>query len=263
MSGNQFDIYARWGVREDPPERLGQRMLRSLDALPKLNPLFEHWWMTDHSLTLDDLQNLEPGQGGFPLDEVRSRMAEIVERGVKKADDGDPTPLLGYGMSALNSPISSSKSVCLMVSGGDSVNEWGSRWATFSTEYGEFPDPSIVAYPVFKGALLTIVSCWNPGYAQAYSSDLMKLWNKPYRFHLELSWMTYLSEPQACRIVLPSNVLIERTDDGGVLMIAAEETFDVSNPKHVAAARSMRDAFAPLNDEWEQEWKNRWSKGSA
>src|SRR5580658_449855 len=123
MSGNQFDIYARWGVREDPPERLGQRMLRSLDALPKLNPLFEHWWMTDHSLTLDDLQNLEPGQGGFPLDEVRSRMAEIVERGVKKADDGDPTPLLGYGMSALNSPISSSKSVCLMVSGGDSVNE--------------------------------------------------------------------------------------------------------------------------------------------
>lgn len=260
MRGNKFNIYGGWGMREDTSEMLGQRMLRSLDALSGLNPLFEHWWMVNHSLTLDDFENLEPGQGGFPLEDVRSRMAEIVELGVKKADDGDPTPLLGYGMSALNSPISSSKSVCLMVSGGDSVNEWGSRWATFSTEYGEFPDPSIVAYPVFKGALLTIVSCWNPDYVQAYSSDIMKLWSKP-RAYLELSWMTYLSEPQSRRIVLPSDLLIERTGDGGVLMIAAEETFDVSNPKHVAAAKSMRDAFSPLNDEWEQKWKSRWSKG--
>ena len=33
----------------------------------------------------------------------------------------------------------------------------------------------------------------------------------------------------------------------GLLLIAAEETFDVSNPNHMAAAQSIADALEPLN----------------
>jgi hypothetical protein len=31
-------------------------------------------------------------------------------------------------------------------------------------------------------------------------------------------------------------------------MIAAKETLDAENPAHMAAARAMRDALAPIND---------------
>jgi hypothetical protein len=35
---------------------------------------------------------------------------------------------------------------------------------------------------------------------------------------------------------------------GGLLLIAAEETFDTANPRHMAAARAIREALTPLND---------------
>jgi hypothetical protein len=53
--------------------------------------------------------------------------------------------------------------------------------------------------------------------------------------------------------------LIERTRDGGLLMIAAEETFDIANPDHVARARSIVNALAPLNaEEAERQTKRGW-----
>jgi len=64
-----------------------------------------------------------------------------------------------------------------------------------------------------------------------------------------LSWMVYLSAPLARRITVPSDVIVEQLADGGLIMIAAEETFDAANPKHLARARSILNALEPLNAE--------------
>lgn len=72
--------------------------------------------------------------------------------------------------------------------------------------------------------------------------------------------MTYLPPSLAAQIRPPTDVVIERTVDGGLLMIAAEETFGVANPKHLAGARSIFQAVAPLNAEYEKLWAARWPK---
>jgi hypothetical protein len=42
-------------------------------------------------------------------------------------------------------------------------------------------------------------------------------------------------------------VIVERLANGGLLMLATTQTFDVENPVHMAAARAMAAAIAPLN----------------
>lgn len=45
----------------------------------------------------------------------------------------------------------------------------------------------------------------------------------------------------------PAPVIVERLANGGLLMSATTQTFDVENPAHMAAAREIAAAIAPLN----------------
>jgi hypothetical protein len=105
---------------------------------------------------------------------------------------------------------------------------------------------------------LAIVSSWDVDYAVVYSHDLAQLWTDGHPF-CDLSWMVYLSGPLVRRIKIPTDVVLERTHDDGLLMIAAEETFDVANPQHLAGAHSILNALAPLNaEEAERQAKRGW-----
>jgi hypothetical protein len=57
----------------------------------------------------------------------------------------------------------------------------------------------------------------------------------------------YLCPWLAQEITPSSTVLSEHLPNGGLLMTATMETFDVDNPAHLAAARDMAGAMAPLN----------------
>lgn len=41
---------------------------------------------------------------------------------------------------------------------------------------------------------------------------------------------------------------------GGLYLIATEERFDIANPAHLAAARAISQALAPLNDPEDTRW---------
>jgi hypothetical protein len=49
------------------------------------------------------------------------------------------------------------------------------------------------------------------------------------------------------KITPPSTVLSEHLPNGGLLMSATTETFDIDNPAHLKAAQDMAAAMAPLN----------------
>jgi hypothetical protein len=76
---------------------------------------------------------------------------------------------------------------------------------------------------------------------------MMNAWDDP-SFEFDLSWLTYLSQPLASRIVPPEDTCVERMENGGLLFIATKEPFDVQNPIHMAAAVRIRDALGPIND---------------
>jgi len=275
MKANRFLIASSWEAREESPSQIGQRMLRSLDALTSVCPFFRPWWFADLSLSTDKMSEMmdegaPPEDFCISLDDVRDSMAEMVERGMVTDDSDEPDPGGGYSISAHNTMRTSPQSVGLRAHGGGRINKAypnaGLRYANFETAYGEPPDPAIVAYPVFRQVLLTIVSNWEVDYAQAYSHEIMDAWRPiPWRRYFDLSWMTYLSARLAKQITPPTDVLTERTPDGGLLMIAAEETFDVANPRHMAAARSIVKSLTPFNapaDDKDRSLIGNWPKGS-
>jgi hypothetical protein len=258
---NQFSISSSWEPRLDSAERLGQRTLQNLDVLERINPYFCNWNFLD--LRRDPREMTEDNVHEFlyPLDEMRGHMTAMVENGVRLNDDREPEPAGGYSVSVCTENPDPSLYVTLFARGGGVVDpRAGLRFAQFDTSRTVAPDRTIVSYPVFKAVLLSIVSAWDVRHAQAYSDDLSKMWNQPSKHFLDLAWMTYLEPALAQKVAPPRDVLVERTDDGGLLMIAAEETFDTANPAHMAAARSISKALAGVNAEEEKEWERLWPR---
>ncbi|MGH6838129.1 MAG: Imm52 family immunity protein [Methylocella sp.] len=114
------------------------------------------------------------------------------------------------------------------------------------TAHGFIPDPSVATYEIFKPALLAVVEAWDPVCAMSYPDALFKLVPGGTYFHE--SWIQYLCPSLATLVTPPSApVIVERLANGGLLMSATRQTFDVENPAHMAAARDMAASIAPLN----------------
>jgi hypothetical protein len=60
-------------------------------------------------------------------------------------------------------------------------------------------------------------------------------------FHIP--WLAYLSVPLAAGLELPPEILTERTPDGGLLMIAAEERLDPTDPEHLSRALILAETM--------------------
>jgi hypothetical protein len=71
--------------------------------------------------------------------------------------------------------------------------------------------------------------------------------------HFRAVWMQYLSAPLARSITPPTTSINEYLPNGGLMMSATTETFKVDNPSHVAVARAIAAATAPLNELYARE----------
>jgi hypothetical protein len=229
-----YSIRSEFSPQPESPAALGAKFLKTLDALSCVDSIFAHWMVNDvRALTMS------------PIAEARSRIAEIVQKNVKR-DDVGPDPNAGYNMSATtgtHDPRSMNISI-----------EAGGKWQggiVLEAGYVNVPsDPAIVTYPVFKAALRAIGAGWPATWGCA---SVFKLhYDKvplipgtplfPYsRFHI--TWLGYLSKPLIGGLVLPPDILTERTPDGGLLMIAAEERLEPKNPEHLRRARILAETM--------------------
>lgn len=249
MKGNRFKILLYWKSRKLTPEDIADLMLRSLDALSAICPFCENWWVVERGVPLEEIRT-------FPLEDVRSIMTKIVEQGVSRDDFGEPEPFGGYSVSAINNRgdgPASPRSVGFNVRGGGGMKTPRSGTAMLDTGYQQIPDPSIITYSNFKAILLALSAIFTPDYAFVTPVNLPSLLNP--RPFFGLTWMTYLSVPLASRIELPTSIKVETDPDGGVLMIAAEETFDIANAEHMAGARAIAQAVKPLNPPPPPPWR--------
>src|SRR5690242_15179529 len=102
-----YDITSYWGPRPEPPAALATRYLRTIEALSALDPAFGNWhFMSEGKGT--------PLQGLSHADVTR-----LVEEGVMTADDGTPTPQMGYTMGAGNGSKPARSSVNMSVNAGN------------------------------------------------------------------------------------------------------------------------------------------------
>lgn len=220
-------------VGAESSSTLGAKFLNSLDALNRIDPtIFTNWQIMDF-----------PASASIPLAAARPRIGAIVEANITRDDHDKPSPHYGYSCVAFTDNAAKSRNAALRIQAG------GKDKGHIMLETGSYkvaPDPSILTYPFFSAALLAINAIWSPPWscAQAFRVDYHEVplfagaALFPYsRFHIP--WIAYLSAPLAAGVVLPPEILSERTPNGGLLITATKERLDPTNPEHLRRARVL------------------------
>lgn len=249
----RYGIRSKLSAHPESPASIGAKLLNTLDALSRIDPIvFSNWQVMDY-----------PAVDSLPLAMARPRIAAIVDNNVSRDDFGKPEPDEGYSAGAYTGHGLSPRRMSLRINaGGTDAGETDLE----AGEYNMFPDSAIVKYAVFKAALHAINAIWPPAWACAYAfrSDFIKVPEDygagvqgyrlqslppvpsdptfPYSpFHI--TWLAYLSAPLAADVKLLPEIKTERTPDGGLLMIAAEQRLEPTDPEHLRRARILADTM--------------------
>ncbi|MGH6823210.1 MAG: Imm52 family immunity protein, partial [Methylocella sp.] len=218
--------------RAETPEALAARFVRTIDSLQEIDPVFALW----------TCGSKRPKK----FETMRDRYAEEVAEGLTKDDWGEPEPIWGYWFGALTRGQPRDRSFSLSVHAGSTYPHPFANDITFLTPDNSIPDPTVITYEIFKRALLAIVEAWDPVCCAAYPLQILNLVEKGLYFHE--TWIQYLCPWLAALVTPPpAPVIAEHLANGGLLMAATAQTFDVENPAHMAAARAIAAAIAPLN----------------
>jgi hypothetical protein len=213
---------------------LATKFSRLIDRLADINPVFSDWiWLGD---------NKQP----ILFASIRTHLAEKIAAAIVRGDYGEPEPIDGYSFGALNSLNETPRLLSLSVHAGSwAKSSVYSNTAEIGTDWYVQPDPAILTFEIFKAALLALAESFEATFCVAFSGDLADLWPGGRKFRF--GWINYVSPRFAPLITPPKTALVEYRPNGGLLMAATDETFITANPKHLAVARDIEAAIAPLN----------------
>ena len=139
----QYSIRAELPAHTENPASLGARSLDTLDALGRVDPsIFDDWQIVDL-----------PAVESFPLADAQPHVAAIIGNNVKRNDADEPDSHRGYSAIAFTGEGRGPRTIGFDVTAGGIVD--GSAFLR-TGGYKVAPDPAILTYPLFKGALLAI-----------------------------------------------------------------------------------------------------------
>lgn len=236
MSEFSFAIHAGWAVDAETPATIGAKSIHTLDMLGELGATFQGWYVVDAA------------ERSIPLGETRGQITKLVEDHVSRDDFGFAQPNEGYTVwattcDAPNVPLD--RSMNMMITAG-AVR--GNKLTLKAGWYLADPDPAMVTYGAFRSALVMMGAIWPCPWLNAYVfSD--SYWTTspvpgapPFPYSLfHMAWMSYLSAPLAKGLAPPPELIAEPTPGGGMLLIAAEERLDPSDPEHLRRSHMLAD----------------------
>jgi len=230
---NGISVRALWERRAETPEALAARFVQTIDRFQRINSIFALW----------SCVSKRPKK----FETVRDHFAEEVAAGLTKDDWGEPDSINGYWFSAFTRDQPRNRTFEVSVHAGSTYPWPFPNDITFSTNLSVSPDSAIATYRIFKPALLAMVEAWEPVCAKSYPDPLIA--SVPGGIYFHQTWIQYLC-PWLASLVTPppAPVIVEHLPNGGLLMAATQETFDIENPAHMAAARDIAAAIVPLND---------------
>lgn len=247
MSGIKYSVRLPFAACKVSAEWLGSKFLATLDALTQIDPnIFPDWEVCDL-----------PAMKKYPLAAVRSRIAEIiVGNNVIPEEFDDPDGEQGFTAVA-DTTIKAPRRMTFWAD-QDEIHD-STLWLN-AGDVTAPPDPTIVTYPLFRGALLAINAIWQQPWAcaQAFRSRTAEIPTKGGGYELtslpmipgeptfpesifHIPWFAYLSAPLAADVTLPE-LQIERLADGGALLVATEQRLD-PDPARSRATRAHIGGF--------------------
>ena len=247
MSDTFVDPYARsevealWRPREETPREIANRVIRMHADFVKIDPLLRDWFVWEG-------ENWREQDWRVPLELYRpGDLARTVDRNVARNDLNTDVPEYGYELHLSCESFLYSVSV----RAGSAVRDNG---VTFSFAWEKSISEMPVSPAVVKSLFIAMASNWDATYAVVDRLDRVKYEDStiPWQFQsgapkFGTGRMVYLAAPLA-RLCTPSlGIRAERQPDGALLMIAADEPIDETNPDHNAAMEAIFQTMAPLN----------------
>jgi hypothetical protein len=199
--------------------------MSTVDRLKLVDPAIAHWWILD--LPQDEL---------IPFDDVRPRIAQFVAANVGRDDLGHPYPSYGYVSVIGGAPEASEDSllVYLRINGGSS---WGNVIDYNIGQSLRPPDYSRVTFEAYRGALDVFAAEWPCPWllAQGYLYDQNAL-----GIAYQDAWFAYLSPTLSAGLNPSTELVVERTPGGGLILAATRELFDPANADHRRRSEILR-----------------------
>jgi hypothetical protein len=252
-----YFIRSGWPERAEAASEIGTKFVKTLDVLSGIDSIFADWVLFDKLFdNLFDIRSVSV----LSLANARSRISEIVENNVSRNESGKVSLVRGYHAIARAGKFRDPRSVSFEVTAGGQY-ENGAK-----LEFGDYdvaPDLDIIAYPLFKAALLAINAIWQAPWAcaQAFRSGTVSMpanlggvpgfridsvpqapsdLSFPYSiFHIP--WIAYLAPELTAGLKVRSEIVSEHSPDGGLLMSVTTGRFDPGNPEHMRGARILAE----------------------
>jgi hypothetical protein len=226
---NGYFITAYWGPRAETPAELAKRFFRMIDSLMQIDPVFSHWVYSRST----------------ELETLRGNFAESIAKNIQRDDFGDVIPDGGYWFHARTEGQPRDRRFSVFCHVGMNLSGLTRNTVILSGSALVESAPETHSYPIIHSALLAIVEAWAPDTIEANCSWLVDRTKADFSFRP--AWMRYLCPELARRAMPPPSALVEHLPNGGLLLLATKETFDVDNPRHVAAAEEIAAALGNLN----------------
>ena len=240
-----YDINSAWAGKTEPPGAVGSKFLETLEALGRIRPSFKGWASSDDDESDD-----------YPIESIRDRIGEWVI--AHPPPNEEPAPWQSgigcwvYAVSDRGLGDGPSRQAEFHVRAGSTYRNYNHFEVGASLDP---PDLSFITFPLYKAALLTMVSIWPAPWASARCS----IWGEqpstlagepPFPYSaFQMPWIAYLNAERAATVDVPPSVSTERAPDGGLLMVATEARFDPTNVQHMRASRLIAQIMIEHADE--------------
>lgn len=243
IRNDSFEVVAGWGVRKEEPEACVARMLRTLDSLASVHPVFSRlkWAGAGVPVPTRDIQSLRE----------LNRLEQLFRR--KRACDRERQRLVedGYLFAALGR-LDRTRTMRLTVRvGRHAILPDQARFpntVSFAFETLGNPDYGGMPFEALRVILEALTAAWEPEWCAGISTKCrtrMLAETDPSSFY-DGCWIIHLAQPLASQIVAPPSVLVDHRPDGSLLMRATDQPFEAESTSHFLAAVAIATALEPL-----------------
>jgi hypothetical protein len=237
-----YSVLAYWGPRRESPEACAPKILQMFETLAQIDPMLSRWFCADPDSGKPRLVSSFDLQDAVRLIERGQSLSEIGRKALREP---------GYhfvGMTELS--WGPRRLVIDGNLGGYAAGNILANYVCLSTPALAPENEAVINFRVFRSVLLALARIWNATWCRADPTDLLQLMSAAdpgrRRPRFNGGWMTYLAAPFAAKIAPPHSATCEQVN-GGLLMTSTQETFQVDNPAHIAVARDIDAALAPIN----------------
>ncbi len=254
MTPSCYHVSAQWHSRLETPAAIATRFLAFLSRLGAAHPGLAQWHYDPVDIDLptraDPAIIAAIAEQFFtePLPSDPAAVASWIASRSTEPDLDGIGPASGYRLSVTNMPYTGEpqSDTDLYFYAGATKSK---NLIHFLTNPSMPPDLSFYNFPILREVVLAMADTFDVDIALAFCSELSELWMYERRigdFAWHPAWLSYAGPRYAPLVAAPPSVYVEHTAQGGILLAATSDQFDMTNPAHLAAAQEIAAAGRPF-----------------